>query len=60
MDQLIPSLAILVEPFRDCFHLTVFSSANGGAFPWRKRRLCRHERATFPGDSGTIGDLASQ
>src|SRR3954447_2344990 len=26
MDQLIPSLAILVESFRDCFHPSVFSS----------------------------------
>ena len=26
MDQLIPSLAILVEPFRDCFHPSVFST----------------------------------
>ena len=24
MDQLIPSLALLVEPFRDCFHSSVF------------------------------------
>jgi len=26
MDQLIPSLAALVEVFRDCFHLKVFST----------------------------------
>ena len=26
MDQLIPSLATLVEPFRDCFHPSVFAT----------------------------------
>src|SRR3954463_10540669 len=26
MDQLIPSLAALVEPFRDCFHPSVFAT----------------------------------
>ena len=39
MDQLIPSLAALVEPFRDCFHPQVFSD-----LPGPDRRLDRLPR----------------
>src|SRR4051794_4978923 len=41
MDQLIPSLAILVEPFRDCFHTSVFSTSQTLLAGWI---VCRDPR----------------